>query len=134
MTMKATKKAARAPAAKPKPWAMPAMFAGQTVVCVGGGPSLNQSQLDAVQAAGFPVIAINDAYRLCPGAAILYAADLQWWEWEYQDNWQTINRFQGLKITTNDEAAIRWDLHHLRGERLGGYSLDPACLNYGPLR
>ena len=74
---------------------VPRAWPGETVVCLGGGPSLTPE--DVAACAGRRRIAINDAYQLAPDCDVLYAADHQWW-------------------TRHPEA---WDLNCLR------YSLQP---------
>lgn len=54
------------------------MWRGKTVVCIGGGPSLTQAQVDHCKGRA-RVIAINDAYRLAPWADLLYFCDCRWW-------------------------------------------------------
>ncbi len=49
-----------------------------TVVCLGSGPSTTTADLDRLR--GQQVIAINSMYRLAPWAAVLYAADSIWWQ------------------------------------------------------
>ena len=62
----------------PEVWAVPPIWRGATVVCLGGGPSLTAA--DAAQCRGRArVIAINDAYRLVPWADLLYFCDYRWW-------------------------------------------------------
>jgi hypothetical protein len=56
------------------------VWEGQTVVCIGGGPSLTLEQIEAIPE-GCPVIAINDAYLWAPSADVCYFADSRWWEW-----------------------------------------------------
>jgi hypothetical protein len=117
-----------APASVPA-WIMPRLFEDQTVVCIGGGPSLSQTQLDQVHASSAPAIAINNAYEVAPWAAILYGADLQWWEWH-----DGAREFEGIRITTDIKAAARFNLIYMPGDRREGFSLDPARLSYGPER
>lgn len=54
---------------------------GETVVCIGGGPSLTKDQIDVVERSRCKVIVVNDAYLLAPWADICYFADHRWWEW-----------------------------------------------------
>lgn len=57
-------------------------WAGETVVCIGGGPSVTEEDLALV--AGNKTlrsIAINDAYLVAPFADISYFADARWWKW-----------------------------------------------------
>lgn len=55
------------------------LWEGETVVLIGGGPSLTFEQLGRVR--GFRCIAVNSAYLLAPWAAVLYAADSHWFRW-----------------------------------------------------
>lgn len=64
---------------------------GLTAVCIAGGASLTQEQVDAVK--GCKIIAINDAYKLAPNANILYACDSKWWDWH-----NGVETFKGLRL------------------------------------
>ena len=62
------------------------LWAGATVVLIGGGPSLSVQQVALVKAAHEAqkarCIAINDAYLWAPWAEVCYFADSRWWEWQ----------------------------------------------------
>lgn len=74
-------------------WRVPRLWPGATVVCLGGGPSLEPA--DVAYAHGRArVIAINDAWRLAPWADLLYACDAKWWRWH-----DGVPAFTGLKVT-----------------------------------
>lgn len=73
---------------------------GHTAVCIAGGASLTQEQVDMCK--GHKIMAINDAYKLAPDADILYACDNQWWEWH-----NGAPDFKGWKIT--HEQGRRWE-------------------------
>lgn len=60
-------------------WKVPPLWRDETCFIVAGGPSLKGMDLKVL--AGRRVIAINDAYRLCPFAEILYFCDAKWWDW-----------------------------------------------------
>lgn len=77
-------------------------YTGYTVVCIAGGTSVTQKQVDYCKNKGWKAIAINDAYRLAPWADILYACDNKWWRW----NPEALS-FKGRKIT--HEQKKRWD-------------------------
>lgn len=67
-------------------WTAPEQWPGATVVCVAGGPSLTQAQVDAcrereLDGSRVRVIVINDGYRVAPWADVLYFCDDRWWEW-----------------------------------------------------
>lgn len=56
-----------------------------TVVILGGGPSITQECIAVVKHAHenlhCKVIAINSAYEQAPWADVLYASDPRWWNW-----------------------------------------------------
>lgn len=74
-------------------WTAPKLWPGETVVCIGGGPSLTHRQVSNVLMADSNVIAINDAYRVAPWAAVLYASDKNWWDWH-----KGASEFEGIKV------------------------------------
>lgn len=65
-----------------------------TVAVIGTGPSLTQADVDLLQGRVDGVIAVNDAYKLCPWATALYCGDRKWWMWH-----RGVPSFQGLKFT-----------------------------------
>jgi hypothetical protein len=65
---------------------------GATAVVLGSGPSLTAAQVEAVR--GLRVIAVNDTFRLCPWADVLYACDKGWW-----DHHTDALQFAGLKVS-----------------------------------
>jgi hypothetical protein len=60
-------------------------WVGDTVVIIGGGPSLTPADVVLVQAAhtrgDVHCIVVNDAYLLAPWADVHYAADSHWHKW-----------------------------------------------------
>lgn len=74
-------------------WEIPRIWTGETVVCIGGGPSLTLEQIDMVYRVNSNVIAINDAYRMAPWADILYGCDAMWWRWH-----DGVPGFKGIKV------------------------------------
>lgn len=73
-------------------YTVPRMFEGQTVAVLATGPSMSQEVADSVRE--LPCIAVNDAFRFAPWAAILYAADRRWWD----ANPEAL-RFAGVKMS-----------------------------------
>lgn len=61
------------------------IWPGQTVVLLGGGPSLTPDQVELARVAhavgAVRCIAINDAYLWAPWADVHYAADAHWHRW-----------------------------------------------------
>lgn len=101
-------------------------------IVAGSGPSLAQHAEQAA-AAGWPIIAVNDAYRLLPDAEILYACDALWWDVHggcaafRGDKWSS----HGLPNNDKREAQRRWGLNLVAGAERHGFSRDPARIHYG---
>lgn len=81
-------------------------FKGKKVVIAASGPSL-PSLLTLPLHVNFesPIVAVNTSFRLLPNADVLYAGDLQWWKFHYDE----IGRrgFKG-ELWTVDHAATRY--------------------------
>lgn len=60
------------------PPAVQRLWPESTIVCLGGGPSLTQADVDVCRERA-RVIAIKDAVRMAPWADVLYACDAKWW-------------------------------------------------------
>ncbi len=126
---------------------------GETVVLIGGGPSLTRDQVEIVRvahAAGkVRAIAINDAYLLAPWADAHYAADSHWHRWHTDGiampllglsaaqvgaRWAA---FAGQKCTIQNSGGNVTDdaVHMLRNRDFPnngmGLSLDPQVLVTG---
>lgn len=136
-----------------KYWEAPELWPGRLFVCIGGGHSLTQAQVDACRQARWGghrvrVIAINDAYRLAPWADVLYFCDDKWWQWHNKKlaQWPgLIVRLQGghhdfgdarIKVLRNlDEphglADRRDGLHHGRNS---GYQAIGLAVHLGAAR
>lgn len=71
---------------------VPKLWPGETVVCIGSGPSLTQADVDLVRGRA-RVIAVNDAIDLAPWADVLYSSDQTWWRRR-----QGAPTFAGLKF------------------------------------
>jgi len=127
---------------------VPKTWLGLTAVCIGGGPSLNQDQIDLVYKAhkesSIKVIAINNAYQVAPWADVFYACDSIWWQWHYEES----KDFDGLRVTISREAKKRYsDLIWIEGEahdqglskrqdsivngKIGGYQAIGLAVNFG---
>ena len=61
---------------------VPECWPGETIVCIGSGPSLQARDIVTAFDAGARLLAINDAVRLTGSQAdVLFAADAKWWKW-----------------------------------------------------
>jgi hypothetical protein len=58
----------------------PPDWSGQTVVCIGSGPSLTADDCELVRASGHRTIAVNNSVMMANWAHVLYAGDLAWWK------------------------------------------------------
>jgi len=105
---------------------VPRLWAGETVVCIGGGPSLTPADVQAVRGRA-RVIAINDAYRLAPWADVLYAADAKWWNW-----YQGVSLFTGPKYSISSRETVTWpDVQTLQNTGPVGLEIEPTGLRAG---
>lgn len=107
------------------PIAVPKLWPGSTVVCLGTGPSLTAADVDACRGRA-KVIAINDAYRLAPWADVLYACDYKWWGWH-----KGVPSFSGLKYALTAPAAQWPGVQVLRNLGVDGLSMEPTGLRNG---
>jgi len=104
---------------------VPRRWSGQTVVCIGGGPSLTPE--DVLRVYGHRVIAINDAYRLAPWADVLYAADKKWIDWH-----DGVPTFMGPKYSIESkDTTTRPDWRVLRNTGPLGLEREPTGLRAG---
>ena len=85
----------------------------KTVVVMATGPSAQPLKTD------YPIIAVNDAYRICPNAAMLYAADLRWWDYHIQEVRKVFN---GELWTCDLDAAKKHNLNIIQGYARDGLS------------
>lgn len=105
---------------------VPKLWPGDTVVLLGGGPSLTSADVAAVRGRA-RVIAINDAYTCAPWADVLYAADRKWWEWHHG-----AKTFVGLKYAIEPMPATRYpDVQVLKNTGPLGLDADPTGLRTG---
>lgn len=104
-------------------------FPGRPCIVAAPGPSLTREVAELCR--GEMVLAVNDAYRLLPGAFALYACDAAWWEARNPD-------FAGERWTShslsprNDKTMVaeRFGLRVVEGADGIGFSRDPARIHY----
>lgn len=84
-------------------------WAGETIVIVASGPTAKDVPLDLAKGHA-RVIAINDSWRLCPWADILYACDIAWWTAH-----KGCPEFAGLKVSIDigTSAFPLWNVRRL---------------------
>lgn len=107
---------------------VPSLWPGETVVCIGGGPSLAVEDVDYCRGRA-RVISIKDAIRLAPWADVLYGAGADcgndtWWS----KHGPTLD-FAGLRYCL-DQRAQKWASVLEQGPEQG-LSDDPSALALG---
>lgn len=105
---------------------VPRAWPGATVVCVGGGPSLTQADVDHCRGRA-AVIAINDAYRLAPWADVLYSSDQRWYEF-----YKGAPEFTGVKYGIRPlNPPDAWGITVLENTGVVGLEAAPTGLRNG---
>jgi len=103
-----------------------------TTVVIASGPSLRQSDVDAVRGKA-AVIAVNDNYRLAPWADVLYAADPDWWLKEPDfagERWSTQPKSAGQDAWPEGDAK-RLGVNLIDSIRAVGLSFEPGLIHQG---
>lgn len=103
------------------------MWEGETVFIVAGGPSLRKTDLSLLPHEA-NVVVINDSYRLCPRADLLYFCDYKWFQWHRP----AVEAWPGRAVTAAMQAAA--ECPKLKWIRLGertGLAESPDTLNTG---
>lgn len=107
------------------PWSVPPLWQGQTVWVLATGPSMGPQVAQAASRSRQPVLVVNDAFRLAPDAALLYAADTSWWRAN-----PDARQFAGLKLCADDTLPGA-DVYTLRHTGKLGFDADPRCIRSG---
>jgi hypothetical protein len=104
---------------------------GRTCIVAATGPSLTPQVAEDCR--GYPVIAVNDAYRLIPWADVLYACDAAWWNAHRGCPDFAGEKWSSHCVPSNDKqgAASKYGLKLVAGKSDKGFSLDPSCIHYG---
>ncbi len=110
-----------------KYWSVPPIWKDEPVCfLLGCGPSLVALNKFLPLCEYGKVIAINDAYRMCPKADVLYFHDDAWW----QSNWFDAGmKFQGQYYVSIN--GITPGTHQLRNTGPTGLETDPTGLRHG---
>lgn len=105
-------------------------WAGETVVCIGGGPSVTPEAV-ALARGRARVVAINNAYLLAPWADVLYFADYRWWEWHRGR--KEFQQFAGEKVSIQNTGGLIADagIHILHNYQTEGLSVIPNGVHTG---
>lgn len=98
----------------------------RSAIIVATGPSAAEADLS--RCAGYPLICVNDAYRLAPQGQALYAADGRWWDHHAELVWRD---FPGALYCADRKACERYGLSFLTVDRRPGLSRKPGTLYAG---
>lgn len=106
------------------------VWAGETVACIGGGPSVTPEAVASLRGRA-RVIAINNAYLLAPWAEMCYFADYRWWDWHRAK--PEFKAFAGAKVTIMGTGMLVSDpdVHMLHNYGTEGLSEKPNGLHTG---
>ena len=99
------------------------LWPGETIVLLGGGPSLTRADVNACRGQAH-VIAIKEAWQLAPWAEILYACDATFWNY-----YKGVPEFTGHKYGL--EATRFPDVRVLQNTGDEGLELEPTGLRTG---
>ena len=110
---------------------VPRLWPDSTIACLATGPSLTADDVRYLRGK-VPVIAINDAWMLCPWADVLYSSDRSWWP-----HYKGVPKFTGIKygVGSGMGKANPYRNHPeitvLRNTGWTGLELDPSGLKTG---
>ncbi len=110
----------------------PRWDADEIVVVAATGPSLTPEV--ARQVRGRSIVAVSDAWRLLPDAAVLYSCDAAWWQHHKGASGFVGERWSSHGgLSTNDKAAAArtWGLRLIAGRPGDTFSRDPRVVHFG---
>lgn len=88
-------------------WSIPQLWSTSTCYVLGGGPSLANLNLKALEAQNTRIIAVNNAYRVAPWADFCYFMDKTWFKWHRKE----LKNFMGV-LVSGDEKTSSIDFVH----------------------
>src|SRR3954465_3969530 len=106
---------------------VPRLFEGETIGCIGTGPSLTREDVDYCRGRA-RVIAIKHAFELAPWADAVYSCGSDAGKW-WQRNGDAMADYPGLRYTL-DPAASKW-AQVLRNTGFTGLETSPDGLRTG---
>ena len=103
------------------------------VIVAATGKSFTEEVAEQCVNSGCPIVAVKQAVFRVPSANVLYACDAWWW-----DKFSGCAQFLGEKWSSHHhrfdpklEAAKKYRLHLVAGEKFPGFSVDPCRVHYG---
>ena len=83
--------------------------------------------MQVARARDWPLFVCNDAIRLAPDAALLFACNWQWWD----ARWPEVKDLPAEKWTSRSESAAKYGINWIAEVNRPGLSTDPAVLHHG---
>jgi len=96
-------------------------WSGKTVICIGSGPSLTQTDCELAKASGHAIVAVNSSWQMVPYCAVIYASDYDWWKKNHQKITIGAERW-----TNNRKAEVDYRCNRIPG--LSGYNSGLAAI------
>lgn len=83
--------------------------------------------MEVARARDWPLFVCNDAIRLAPDAALLFACNYQWWD----ARWPEVKDLSAEKWTSRSESAAKYGINWIAEVNKPGLSTDPNLLHHG---
>lgn len=100
------------------------MLQSKKVIIIATGASLTESDVDIAtgdQSDKF-IIAINNAYTVCPQSDVIWGGDARFWDWHYNDIWiNETSRF----LTISSDAAEKYNIEYVASKSGMFLNFDP---------
>jgi hypothetical protein len=106
-------------------WTPPRCYEGATVFVIGGGPSLPVDEI-VNRLPGWPVVAVNDAYKLGQWPYV-YFSDLRWWEIHRE----ALLKYPGDKVSSNACVKGVPGCHFVRRITNRAWTAEPDAVGWG---
>lgn len=95
------------------------------MVIVASGPSAKTIDFDSLRSR-INVAVINESYRLCPWADVLYACDPEWW----RQRADSVKKFSGLKIGFgSDPVPVMKNFHRVQARKRPVGYVEDLCFD-----
>lgn len=105
----------------------PDLFSGETCHLLGGGPSIRNLDLQAIE--GDRVIAINNAgLDVYPEADILFAMDERWFNWNRDRLHLNRSRWRVVRFSHKPSFDLPWPLIGIAHDKYGEFSRSLGAL------
>jgi len=108
---------------------VPRLFPGDTIVCLGSGPSLTPDDVTSCRGRA-RVIAVKDTVTLAPWADVLYSGEIKWWQ-HYGPTLAFEGPRYGIACEGMARVAALFNVSVLKNTGFIGLETDPTGLRTG---